>query len=504
MAIKTPLREKSLNLTLHQALSRGYFDIVFFAEHFLGMSLHEGQKRYLRSKAEDFRDNRKTKIWLLVPGNRFGKSVVVAILHIWHGFYKIGIARGDGNAIAKASYMTANLAPHSDATKPVFDAIIQILTSSFIIRERGIPARNNECKLGFLLDSAHIRNQAPYYIPFTNRSSVLFRSTGEDKGDSIQGKSFGYISYDEGGRSKHLEYELSSNILPRLGDLGGSLDIVSTPDMRSPSILFHFDLFEKGKRGDRGYYSQEGSAEENIFLPENYVRDMISLYKGDPILKQVLYGEFVFAGDNIYPGDQVIRAKSDELDGGVPYAPGHHYIVGVDTAMGEDEMVYTVLDVTEKPYKVVRQMAIKGSKKSPTVHTADFDSLCRQYLQLNNLQIIIETFNGESAGFYRNLPLDLQMMTFCWGSWQPDGLDSKSKSRRRTIKKEEITLSIRKLLDEDALKIPNESTLVKQLSIYREDDTNIPTDRVISLALACWYATDGAAKHNNEVTEVTW
>lgn len=460
------------------------------------MPLHPGQKRFLHDA--------NAKINVLVPGNRWGKSVTVAIKHIHACFYKTGIARGDGEALAKASYMTANLAPHSDATKPVFDAIIQILSSSFIIKHRHQPATNNVCKIGFLLDKDHIRNQAPYYIPYTNRASTLFRSTGEDKGDSIQGKSFGYISDDEAGRSKHLEYEVTSNILPRLGDLGGQLDLVSTPDMRSPSILYHDDLFQKGMRGDAGYYSQEGDASENIFLPANYVQDMIDLYRGDPIIEQVLYGKFVFAGDNIYPGDQVLRAKSEDLDGGVAYEPEHHYVIGVDTAMGEDEMVYSVLDVTTKPYRLVRQEAIKGSKKSPTVHMADFDSLVRQYKRVNNVKIMLETWNGESAGFYRSLPWDLQLLTTCWGSWQPDGIDSKTKARRRMIKKEEITLSIRKLLDEDALKLPNESTLIKQLSIYREDDTNIPTDRVISLALACWLATDGAPKHNNQVIEVEW
>ena len=493
-----------MKTTLHQALSKGYHDPIFFAEEFLGMPLHEGQKRWLRAKADDFANGRKTKIWNLVPGNRWGKSVVVAILHIWHGFYKIGISRGDAEAINRASYMTVNLAPHSDATKPVFDAIKQILTSSFVIKYRDLPARNNQCKIGFLLDEAHIRNQPPYMIPFTNRTQILFRSTGEDKGDSIQGKSFGYISYDEGGRSKHLEHELSGNIIPRLGDLGGWLDIVSTPDTASPSILYHYELFEKGKLGESGYYSQEGDATENHFLPEGYVKDMQDLYAGNPILEQVLYGKFVFAGDNIYPGDDIIAAKDESLNGGIPYEPGHHYVIAVDTAMGEDEMVFTVLDVTEKPFRLVRQMAAKGSSKAPGIHMQDFDSLVRQYKKVNNVKIIIETWNGESAGFYRDLPYDLQMIAKCWGSWQPPGITSMAKTAMRSVKKEEIIMAPRKLLALRELKIPNEPTLDKQLSIYRENDSNIPTDRVISLALACWLATDGAMKHNNEVIEVNW
>lgn len=496
------------NSHLHAALSRGYYDIIFFAEELLGMKLHKGQKRYLRAKAQDMLTGRKTKIWNLVPGNRYGKSVTIAILHIWHLTYKIGLTRGDGNALGRASYMTANLSPHSETTKPVFDVIKDIMNSSFVIKERGKPARANQCKLGFLIDNAHIRNQPPFYIPFTNRGEILFRSTGEDKGDSIQGKSFGYISYDEGGRSKHLEYEMNSNIIPRLGDLGGWLDLVSTPDQKSPSILFHMDLFEKGMRREPGYFSQEGSAEENEFLPEDYVETTLRLYAGDPILEQVLYGKFVFSGDAFYQGPDILLAKTDELNLGLAYEAGRSYIVAVDTAMGEDEQVYTVIREPkgdETQWKLVRQLSSKGNAKSPDVHMADFVALVGQYHRGNNMKLIVEAWNGESGRFCLDLPYNLQVLTTTYGSWTFPGRPKTINGRNpKNVKKADILLALRKMLANHTIQIPNESTLVKQLSIYREDDSNIPTDRVISLALAAWLATDGAVKHNNEVIEVNW
>ena len=69
----------------------------------------------------------------------------------------------------------------------------------------------------------------------------------------------------------------------------------------------------------------------------------------------------------------------------------------------------------------------------------------------------------------------------------------------RNVKKAEILIALRKLLANHLLKIPNESNLIKQLSIYREDANKLPTDRVMSLALASWLATDG--KPNTEVIE---
>ena len=59
-------------------------------------------------------------------------------------------------------------------------------------------------------------------------------------------------------------------------------------------------------------------------------------------------------------------------------------------------------------------------------------------------------------------------------------------------------MALSKLLNAGDLKIfkndPNKhhdgAGLDQQLSIYREDDSNIPTDRVISLALAAWLAQE--------------
>lgn len=471
------------------------------------MPLHEGQKRYLRAKAEDFRKGRKTKIWVLVPGNRWGKSVTLAILHIWHCTYKIGLARGDAEALAKGAYATANISPHSDTTKPVFDAIIQIMTSSFVIKRRDKTAKSNKCLLGWLLMPERIRNSTPYYIPFSNNSEILFRSTGEDKGDSIQGKSFGYISDDEGGRDKHLEYVMTSNVLPRLGDLGGWFDLVSTPDQKSPSILYHMDMFEKGKRGEPGYYAQEGDASENHYLPADYVSSMIDLYKGDPIIDQVLYGKFVFSGDAFYKGPTILAAKTDKLNGGLVYEAGRSYVVSVDTSMGEDEMVYTVLRAPlgdEIKWKLARQVSCKGNSKDPMVHMSDFEALVGQYRRGSNLKIIVETWNGESGRFCLDMPYDLRAITTTYGSWTFPGRQKLEANKNPKMLKPAILLALRKMLSNEWLEIPNESTLIKQLSIYREDDTNIPTDRVISLALGCWLATDGAIKHNNQAEDVNW
>lgn len=473
------------------------------------MPLHDGQKRFFTHSTR--------KINVLVPANRWGKSITVAIKHIHACFYKIGVGRGDREGWARTGYLTANLAPHSEALMPVFQAVREIMTSSFAIPQEDGSFKNNECQIGWRLDEGHIRTTAPISIPFTNNSEIIFRSTGEDKGTSIQGKKIGYISYDEGGRSNHLELELKNNIIPRLGDYNGKLDIVSTPSIDSRSLVYHSDLFDLGQaggeevteKGNFSVYSQSGSITENIFFLRNnpsYVDDTLALYAGDPIVEQVLYGKFIFAGGNLFPTEDVKAARDSSLNLGVPYEKDHQYVVGIDTAIGEDECVYTVLDVTSKPFRVVRQMSAKGTSKSPQIHMADLIGLVNSYKVGSNVRIVLEAWNEGSVRFYYDMPMSLQVITKIWGSWPGlvNRVDPLATGRRTSIaKKADILIALRKLLAVGELRIPNEPVLVKQLSTYREKDKDLQTDRVISLCLAAWYATDGAPVKSVAV-EVYW
>jgi hypothetical protein len=278
--------------------------------------------------------------------------------------------------------------------------------------------------------------------------------------------------------------------------------------MQSNSILHHYRLFQKGIQHEPGYYAQEGSISQNKFLLNsnpNYIRDMTTLYRGDPILEQVMNGKFVFAGENLFPTDDVHAAADDFLKPGVGYEEGHFYVIGVDTAIGSDECVYTVLDTTGPSYRVVRQMSAKGSSKSPDLHLADFEALFDHYRQgISNVKVALETWNGESARFYKDLPIRIKVVTTCWGSWKPEGI-KRAPAGSRLTKKAEILIALRKLLAKRELKLPNETKLLEQLSIYREDDSNLETDRVISLALACWLATDGKPKISTvQFEEVNW
>lgn len=487
----------SLDPQIFRNLERGRHDIVYFAYEYLGIKLHPGQIRFLR-EADGV-------VNVLVPGNRWGKTLTLAVRHIWHNFYKIGVPEGHPDRWKKAHYRTVALAPKTDILETDFRIIKDIMQGSFVVSMEGDPIKTNRCKISWYMDESRLRNSPPYFIQFQDNAGIMFSTTGDDKGTSVQGKKFGYGSYDEGGRSYHLQYELKSNLIPRFAEMGAQLDITSTPDQSSPSLLYHYEIFKMGQEGIEGFKSFEGDAHENVFLPQQYFDQIEKSYGNDPIKDQVLYGKFVFAGDNLYPKEDIDAAIDEVLDPGIRWQVGHKYIIGIDTAMGEDEMVFTVLDVPEEiteenPVRVVRQVSAKGNSKSPQMHMQDFIDLFEAFNKEKNVRIILETWNGESARFYLDMPYDIQHVTRCFGSWQPEGITSKMVGRNpRNVKKAEILIALRKLLANHLLKIPNESNLIKQLSIYREDDNKLPTDRVMSLALASWLATDG--KPNTEVIE---
>lgn len=481
----------SLPKNLDLWVKEGRTDPVVFAEKLLGMALHEGQKKYLRQVAK--KDNR---IYILSCGNRWGKSVLVSVIQLWYLFYKFGIpvATDESSQASWESveYRTANIAPHSANTEAVFKTIHAILTSSFQIKT-GEGIHNNECIIGWFYLPEKTLNTPPYKQFFSNNSYIEHRSLGADQGDSLQGKPYGIITYDEGGRSDHLENEIQDAILPRLFDWQAPLHLISTPSQDSKSTLHYYELYQNGKAGIKQTWTMEGSLDDNTFFTVEEIDAQKDLYRGSPLYEQVINGKFVFGGDTLFPWQDILDAHDESLNDGVRREDGHKYLLGTDTAIGHDEMVHYVLDVTQKPYRLVRGIHGKGAAKSPQRHLNDFIDLCEAYHDKGNLSHLLETWNGESVRFYYELPPWIVSFTKCYGAWQPAKAhiknDNPLQPKPNNAKKADILQSLRKILADKNLKIPSsDQKLTQQLQIYREDDKKLPTDRVMALALAVHHA----------------
>lgn len=363
---------------------------------------------------------------------------------------------------------------------------------------------------------------------FANNSYIEHRTLGMTGADSLEGKPYGLITYDEGGRSRHLQQEVNSTFLARLFDWGGELHITSTPDQESQSLLFHYELYEKGLNRVPGYYTLEGELKDNIFFSKKQIQEQYDLFENNPLRDQVIYGKFVFGGDKLFNAKDISEIKDDSLNDGVRAEVGHKYVISTDSAIGADEMVHTALDVTNPaseatPFLLVRQSAAKGNSKSPQRHLNDFVDFFNSYRDPETGEYpehILETWNGESVRFYHDLPDYIKSRTKCYGSWQPQRPQSdnqnKEKPKTQVIKKSDILLALVKLVASHAIRIPSidpnpvmpggdrpGADLIQQLAIYKEDDGNLPTDRLISLALGAWLATEGRPAQK-KVTFIDW
>lgn len=487
------MQEEILPYELQETLSRAKHDIELFARKLLGIQLHPGQIKFLESKA---------KINILCPANRYGKTTSLAVKHIWKCFYKIGVPQGNMKSWLGAEYLTCALAPHSQQAEVILRTIKQILTSTFPMRQADGRMTTNKCLIEWFLQS--MSESYPMLITYSNGAKTLVRSTGEDRGASIAAKAFGYIGYDEAGKSLHLEEEFESTLLPRLADFNGTIDLVGTPDASTPSFVYYQELFWKGG-GDGNpqepdFYSQEGSAKDNPYLPPSYFEEAHKLYGNSPRLQQVLYGKFISVGDKVFDHKTVIEAAV-EMPEFIPFESGHKYIIAIDTSIGEDETVLTVLDWTEKPFKIVKIIAAKGNSKSPQFHLQDIIDTFEHYNQEQTCSVILETFNGESMRYYYDLPTSIKMKTRCFGSGKINGV-----TKRTVDKKEDLLLSGRKCLDNHDILFANTyRRLVQQLANYTIKDERIKTDWTISFCLACFQATDGQPKNTTlKPQTITW
>lgn len=489
-------------------------DPVFFANEFLGMRLHDGQEKFMRKiqqgvavLVDEHNQVNEEQLelirrFLLSCANRWGKSAVISIIQLWFLFNKFGIKTNSDAEWFDIEYRTANIAPYSSLTEPVFQAMKAIMTSSYAIRdENGIMTTNN-CQIEWFYLEDRTLNSAPYKLFFANNSYIEHLSLMGGKGDNLQGKPYGVITYDEAPRSDHLQMELDNSVLGRLLDWTAPLILLGTPDQDSNSLLYYNDLYKEGLVGINSSYTQEGSIYENKFMTRPQIAEHEKMLENNPLKDQMLHGKFIFGTQNIFPAQDILDAETDDLNDGKRYQEGHKYVVGVDTAIGSDEMVYCVLDVTTKPYDLVWLEAVKGASRSPQMHLYALCNLIDNYRDEtgHNIEMVVETFNGESARFYQDLPPYIRQFTHTYGTWQPSKIrtDNKNPTINRTaqVKKADILVALRKLLAEKALKIPKQNyELVKQLSIYKEDDKRIPTDRVIALALAVWLADDAGKKN---------
>jgi len=381
-------------IELLRAEKKGREDIIYFSENILGVPLNEYQKKWL-SRTTTPRSQWGEKFGEMIDdiggflfgsnisaiGNQSGKTVGIAIKHIWFNKYKIGMEL-DEKLINSAHYATLNISPHSRQTKACYQHVEDILNGKFIIDEEGKKRLNDLHPLmqNFLAGS----NLNLGEHRFANKSVMYSVPTGADQASSLAGAQFGYISYDECSQSLHLKEELGAKILSRLIKYGVCLDLIATPEVDSPSHQYYLHIVRMGQKGKDGWWALTGMGmDDNKFIPKaQKERAKASLLATDKKkYRQVVRGEFVTSGKRFFDTAEIENLW--QLSGKKNVEHGHRYLLVADWGMADtgDKSVFLVFDYTNYSMSgkidLVNHESIQGG--SPQMQFSLLRTLYEQY-----------------------------------------------------------------------------------------------------------------------------
>ena len=330
------------------------FDLAFQEGLLIGLWADRAafEKRILDAK---FQKN------ILVPSNRWGKTFVTSVKHVWINYYKKG-ARGEPREKAELRCGTLNLSPHSNQCQAGYEYVLDILQGKLVWIDGDGKSKANR---GCLIKKFFVRAiKAQRKIVFANFTSYRAVPTGEDQASSLAGTPYLYISYDEAAQSLHLKEELPAKIMSRLIDFGGPLDLVSTPEVDKPSHQYFSRIAKLGLKGAEGWWTLIGKLTDNTFLGAKERENVIETIRTtDPAkYRQVAFGEFVTTGAKMFDG-LVIERLWDSKSPPQGALLDHEYVIAADWGFSDngDPTVFYVLDYTENPrYRIVWREEIRG------------------------------------------------------------------------------------------------------------------------------------------------
>lgn len=477
-----------------QSQRKGLYDPAFFATYWLGIKLNPFQERVLEEMRKALWDGEYKPEdlieMLLDAGNRTGKTVLIAIIHIYFAFYKIGISFGQG--YEEFRYRTFDISPQSRQAKECLKYIQEILEGRLTWEENGKRHSNSTTlKLKGLYEG---KNEATGELRYTNRSVTYAFSTGEDQGAGFAGLPAGVVTYDECVLSHHLEDELEANVYSRLGDYGKLMMLVATPNEEGKSQQYYYHLIAQADTGDNNYIVVHGSYLENIFISEAKRESHAqTLRERDPVMaRQILFGEFVSTGGAMFE-TTVIEHMWDGTkapDGFRKPVDGREYWIFVDWGFADkgDETVMLVVDLTfPPPCKICYAYARQGGDPYELMAT-----LRNLKIAYNDATIAMDT-TAMGGAMLKKMLKDLKPVSF-----EAAGEGNKLKTDALMHAQLVMTKFRDRRIDKDGrieevnpnygwIKSPYLPKLATQLATYKIKDKDLKQDWVSAFYMACHF-----------------
>jgi hypothetical protein len=482
--------------------------IILFAQEVLGMPVHDGQKEWLRESNK--------VINILRPANQWGKTLIVAITHLYECCFKPGLfgMTQDSETWKEVRYETVNVGKTYEIARGVFETAMDIVEGRFLLPS----GKTNESTLkGWAITKSYDQANRPPEIHFWNGSRILIRSY-DDLGSAFKRKKLAYISSDECGDIPELKLFLTGTMLPRISFYKGKVDLIGTPQ---PEGIEYEELsieaqkkMEKEKEGgeESDMYFRTGPIYENPFLDKKYIEKIEAV--ADPELRrQIIYGEYVDWGDHFFSFDEVANMFDTKMEydpetgfSEYPDAKGN-YIFSVDLAASHDETAATCIrygieikglggDVIELPHRIVFHKAFRGRKYPLHMQYELIKSWFNSFKNVApSTRFVFDAHSlggknaAEAFSDLKGVPFPPSGMAPVKAKAEAMGMMKEVFSRGRKVK---YSQEADKMIDTEerwgGIKAsPKLKELRRQFEVYKMDDKYLKQDRLISVVQAVHY-----------------
>lgn len=459
---------------------------ILFADKLLGIRLHPGQIEWV--------NNATKRINILRPGNRWGKTLTAAVLHIWQCMCKPNIAYRvkDLRDVLKVEYQTLNFGPTYELGRGALILARDIVQGNLLLPD-GTTNKSLIADWAILNDRSEA--QVMPFIEFASGSRMLGRSYSE-MGVAFKMKALAFVTGDECADIGEIWTFTNNTLLPRVVDLNGMIQLVGTPQPEGIDYMRMIeaaqeDMAKPDWKTNGMMYTQRGSMYDNPNLPKEAIEEIERV--ADPVMReQIIRGEYVETGEK-YFGYERVRNGIDKSVKLIEEDEGGRYVTGVDFAGGEsawaDYTVIMTVDYSVEPYKVVYFNRFKGGDMSiPAQYHLVEDVVNRFH---SRLVIDSSALGGKNAlAFLHHLnPVSIEFGPMGHSTQKAemlatlkitlDGGNTKFKRQRDKVEGEWVDLNP----EWGLIRYPDIPELVNELQNYKLDDKKIRTDCVMCLAM---------------------
>ena len=419
-----------------------------FDDLVLNYKSHDAQAEWLSKSI--YREN------LLHPGNGWGKTDVIAKKHLRYILQ---------HYLDGEKYKTLNVAITQELSELVLERITGLIKGSPLLGLWFCDLKKNI-----------VRHPFPQ-IRYSNGAMTEFKTT-KRKGESIEGKEYGYISADEVALERHLEFIREKILLPRTRRWKDSqLDFYATPKGFNAYYRIRNDIERKGG------YVRGGTSYENPYIDHKLFDYLCSSWSESKV-NQIIKGKFIDTAEMMF-ASRVDKLFNNELNLIDEIVPGGKYIEGWDLARGRrgsisDQTVGFRLLKSITPHIITKRWAFQLPWTEKGRENLNQDEQ-KQGIKLTKSSIerqIREAHYASNSDVYMDSTgVGDTLWEMCMDIARPVDF--------RGGNKDVILDHLQAVIDSNLLKSPYIPELVDEMTTYQRADTNLETDNLMALAVAC-------------------